>query len=114
MDNATGLEQCKRLIEASLGWGDPVSWTNEDFDTLSDRIAEKTSVRLSMSTLKRIWGKVKYDSSPTMATLNALARFAGFDGWRDFLAHESAPATNASPQSPPPQAATPQAAAQQA
>src|ERR1700761_7310896 len=93
MDNATGLEQCKRLIEASLGWGDPVSWTNEDFDTLSDRIAERTSVRLSVSTLKRIWGKVKYDSSPTMATLNALARFAGFEGWRDFLAQSTTPAT---------------------
>ena len=85
MENATGLEQCKRLIEASLVWGDPASWTNEDFETLSDRIAEKTSVRLSVSTLKRIWGKVRYDSSPTMATLNALARFAGFEGWRVFL-----------------------------
>ena len=88
MDNATGLEQCKRLIEASLGWGDAASWTNEDFETLSDRIAEKTSVSLSVSTLKRIWGKVRYDSSPTMATLNALARYAGFEGWRDFLARE--------------------------
>ncbi|HEY4108375.1 hypothetical protein [Puia sp.] len=86
MDNASGLEQCKRLIEASLGWGDSSSWTNEDFETLSDRIAEKVSVRLSVSTLKRIWGKVKYDSSPTMATLNALARYAGFEGWRDLLA----------------------------
>jgi hypothetical protein len=89
MDNATGLEQCKRLIETSLGWGNSALWTNEDFETLSDRIAEKTSVSLSVSTLKRIWGKVKYDSSPTMATLNALARYAGFGGWRDFLAQAS-------------------------
>ena len=86
LDNATSLEKCKRLIEASLGWGDATSWTNEDFETLSDRIADRTSVRLSVSTLKRIWGKVRYDSSPTMATLNALARYAGFDGWRDLLA----------------------------
>lgn len=100
MENASGLEQCKRIIEASLGWGDPASWTNEDFETLSDRIAEKIAVRLSVSTLKRIWGKVKYDSSPTMATLNALARYAGFDGWRDFIytlqpaeTHSPAPAT---------------------
>jgi len=85
-ENATGLERCKRLIEASLGWGDATSWTNEDFETLSDRIAEKTSVRLSVSTLKRIWGKVRYDSSPTMATLNALARYAGFEGWRELQA----------------------------
>lgn len=88
-ENANGLEQCKRLIEASLGWGDATSWTNEDFETLSDRIAEKISVRLSVSTLKRIWGKVRYDSSPTMATLNALARYAGFEGWRELQSHSA-------------------------
>lgn len=85
MNNESDVERCKRLIEASLVWGDAASWTNEDFDELSDRIFTKTSVRLSVSTLKRIWGKVKYDHSPTTATLNALARYAGFDGWRDFL-----------------------------
>jgi len=89
MDNVTALEQCKRLIEASINWGDAAFWTNEDFETLSDRIADKTSVTLSVSTLKRIWGKVKYDSSPTLATLNALARYAGFEGWRDFVAREA-------------------------
>ena len=80
--NDTGLEECRRRIQTSLGWGDPTSWTNEDFDNLSERIFEKTSVRLSVSTLKRLWGKVKYDHSPSTATLNALARYAGFESWR--------------------------------
>jgi hypothetical protein len=80
----TSLDQCKHLIQDSLGWGDPASWSNEDFDDLSERIFQKTGVRLSVSTLKRIWGKVKYDHSPTTATLNALVRFAGFPSWRDF------------------------------
>jgi len=84
--NETSIEQCRRLIEASLQWGDPSSWTNEDFEELSEKIYAVTSVRLSVSTLKRIWGKVRYDSSPTAATLNALARFAGFDNWRTFVA----------------------------
>ena len=88
MSNDTGLEECRRLIQTSLGWGDATSWTNEDFDNLSDRIFEKTSVRLSVSTLKRIWGKVKYDHSPTTATLNALARYAGFENWRACLASQ--------------------------
>ena len=83
MNNDTSLDQCKHLIQDSLGWGDPASWSNEDFDDLSESIFQKTGVRLSVSTLKRIWGKVKYDHSPTTATLNALARFAGFTGWRD-------------------------------
>lgn len=83
--NETSLEKCRQLIEASLHWGDVAAWTNEDFEELSDKIFERTDVRLSVSTLKRIWGKVRYESSPTGATLNALARFAGFAGWREFL-----------------------------
>jgi hypothetical protein len=84
MSSENSLDQCKHLIESAIGWGDPASWSNEDFDDLSERIFQQTSVRLSVSTLKRIWGKVRYDHSPTTATLNALARFAGFTGWRDF------------------------------
>jgi hypothetical protein len=94
MHNETSLEQCKRLIETTLSWGEPASWSNEDFEELGERIFQKTAVRLSVSTLKRIWGKVKYDHSPTTATLNALARFAGFAGWRDFQQQHSGSASN--------------------
>jgi len=80
----TYLDKCRQLIEASLNWGNSTGWTNEDFENLSDSIEEKTQVRLSVSTLKRIWGRVKYDSSPTAATLNALARFIDYENWRNF------------------------------
>lgn len=83
--NETSIQRCRRLIEASLGWGDASSWSNEDFEELSEKIFTATSVRLSVSTLKRIWGKVRYDSNPTPATLNTLARFSGYEGWRDFV-----------------------------
>jgi hypothetical protein len=75
---------CRTKIEQVLNWGDSSLWTNSDFELLSDKIFEKTAVRLSISTLKRIWGKVKYDNSPTAATLNALANFLGHASWRDF------------------------------
>lgn len=84
-DTGTYLSTCKQLIEQSLNWGSSAQWTNEDFENLSDEIEEKTQVRLSVSTLKRIWGRVKYDSSPTAATLNALAKFVGYENWRQFL-----------------------------
>jgi len=83
--NEAAIEQCRRLIEAGLQWGDSADWTNEDFEDLGERIFAQTSVRLSVSTLKRIWGKVRYESSPTLGTLNALASFAGFGGWREFV-----------------------------
>ena len=77
-------ENCKRLIEEKLGWGGSSQWTNQDFDLLSEKIYEVTGVTLSQTTLKRIWGKVKYDSAPTVTTLNTLAKFIGFENWRNF------------------------------
>ncbi len=82
-------ESCKRLIEEKLGWGDSGHWTNHDFDLLSEKIFEITGVALSQTTLKRIWGKVKYDSAPTVTTLNTLAAFIGFESWRDFRQNQT-------------------------
>lgn len=83
-DERLYIEKCKNLIESQLAWGDSSNWQNQDFEELSERIFEQTKVSLSSSTLKRIWGKVKYDSSPNLATLNALAQFAGYESWRAF------------------------------
>lgn len=75
---------CRKLIEQSLNWGDSITWSNDDFEQLSEKIFEKTKVQLSISTLKRIWGKVRYENFPTTATLNALAGYVDYDSWRDF------------------------------
>jgi hypothetical protein len=88
-------ENCKRLIEEKLGWGSSELWTNQDFDQLSEKIFEVTGVALSQTTLKRIWGKVKYDSAPTVTTLNTLATFIGFENWRDFRQKQTPPAETA-------------------
>ena len=77
-------ENCKSLIEGKLGWGGSENWSNQDFDQLSDKIYEVTGITLSQTTLKRIWGKVKYESAPAVTTLNTLAQFLGFEHWRDF------------------------------
>lgn len=76
--------RCLLLIETRLGWGPGEQWVNYDFEKLSDAIHEGTGVRLSVTTLKRIWGKLKYNSAPTLTTLNALAQFAGYSDWRTF------------------------------
>ncbi|MDB5089313.1 MAG: hypothetical protein JWR09_3307 [Mucilaginibacter sp.] len=78
------LVLCRKLIEQSLNWGDGSVWSNDDFEQLSERIFDKTKIKLSISTLKRIWGKVRYENFPTTATLNALAGFVGYESWRDF------------------------------
>ena len=69
------ISKLKTQIESQLQWGESSVWNNYDFEKLSEQITEKTSVSLSVSTLKRIFGKVSYKSEPSMTTLNALAQF---------------------------------------
>ncbi|OQP42744.1 hypothetical protein A4H97_11300 [Niastella yeongjuensis] len=69
------LSKCRSVIDEKLGWGDSREWQSQDFENLSDRIFEETTVLLSSTTLKRIWGKVPYDSVPNLSTLNALVQF---------------------------------------
>ena len=76
-------------MEAHLQWGESSVWNNYDFEKLSEQIVEKTGVSLSVSTLKRIFGKVSYKSEPSMTTLNALAQFLDYEDWRDFLVKNS-------------------------
>jgi hypothetical protein len=78
------IVKAKKLIEARLGWGESADWTNQDFIALSNRFRDEKDVSVSHATLKRIWGKVKYEGLPQTYTLNALAIFAGYENWRDF------------------------------
>jgi hypothetical protein len=66
-------------------------WTTYDFEKLSEAIYDRTQVSLSVTTLKRIWGRLKYDSAPTLTTLNTLAQFAGYVDWVDFKQKETRP-----------------------
>src|SRR6201996_7512580 len=78
------IEKTKKLFEVATGWGDSSDWTNQDFVVLSEKIQEKTGVALSHVTLKRVWGKVKYESLPNTHTLDTLVQFLGYENWRDF------------------------------
>ena len=78
------IEKTKKLFEVATGWGDSSDWTNQDFVVLSEKIQEKTGVALSHVTLKRVWGKVKYDSLPNTHTLDTLVQFLGYENWRAF------------------------------
>lgn len=78
------IEKTIKLYESNTGWGDSDEWTNQDFVILSEKIQERTGVALSHVTLKRVWGKVKYDSLPNTHTLDTLVQFLGYENWRDF------------------------------
>jgi hypothetical protein len=86
----SSIRQVKKMFEEKTGWGNSDSWTNQDFLQLSELIRDETGITLSHVTLKRVWGKVKYDSLPNTHTLNTLAQFLGYDNWRDLSAKHSA------------------------
>lgn len=84
------IRQVKRLCEEQTGWGDSDLWNNQDFLELSQMIFHQTGIALSHSTLKRIWGKVRYESLPHTKTLNTIAQFLGYRNWREFRVRNSA------------------------
>src|SRR5688572_10744344 len=81
------IEKCLQRIEEKVGWGPGTAWQNQDFEALSERIFKETKVSLSVSTLKRLWGKIRYEGTPNVATLNTLAQFAGYENWRAFISN---------------------------
>ena len=95
------IRQVKKLFEEKTGWGDSDQWGNQDFLQLSEMIRDQTGVTISHVTLKRIWGKVRYESLPNTHTLNTLVQFVGYDSWRDFSVRNAclvpAAATNGHP-----------------
>ena len=82
---AEALQDCLTRIETELGWGPATAWSTADFTALGDRIAERTGVHLSATTLKRVWGRVTYRSSPSPTTLDALAQYNGYESWRAYV-----------------------------
>ncbi len=78
------LQACIKMVEEKLGWGSSNTWSHNDFLEASEKISQDSGIPLSVSTIKRIWGKVKYDGSPTTATLNALVIYLGYENWRTF------------------------------
>jgi len=97
------IRQVIKLYEEKTGWGDSAEWSNQDFLQLSDLIRDRTGVTLSHVTLKRVWGKVKYESLPNTHTLNTLVQFLGYDSWREFSVKQGAVAATMPEPEPEPQ-----------
>ena len=92
-DTFIGL--CLKKIEEKLNWRPVHEWRNYEFEELSEKILDETGVHISSTTLKRIFGRLKYDSEPSTATLNALASFIGYQSWMEFkssIAQDQKPA----------------------
>ena len=55
-----------------------------DYTFLSTYVQNNLGDNISISTLKRLFGYVSYNSTPYTTTLNILSRSVGYIGWVDF------------------------------
>ncbi len=81
------LQLCLKEIEDKLQWGDSLNWTNREFTELSELLLEKTDISLSVSSIRRLFGKstdYKKVYNPQLDTKNALAIFLGYDNWYQY------------------------------
>ncbi len=58
---------------------------SSDYDELSASISAMTGKQLSPSTIKRLFGYVKYENIPRLSTLNILAQYIGYRDYQDFV-----------------------------
>ena len=93
------IARCKRLIEEKFHFEkENGTLRQRDLEYLADCIEENSGIKLSLSTLKRLWKK-DYDQTPHPSTLQALISVLGYNDWHDFksmhdLAPSAAPATH--------------------
>lgn len=90
MKSSDHLPRLLQQIETQLNWDEGATWTNKDFQELSERIFERTRQQISVTTLKRVWGRAERVANPSGATLDILAEFAGYDSWRKFRQQQAA------------------------
>src|SRR5215470_14091775 len=78
------INLCKQLIEERFHFeSEGGTLRQRDLEYLADTIEEKSGIKLSLSTLKRLWKK-DYDQTPHPSTLQALVSVIGYKDWQEF------------------------------
>src|SRR4030095_2221665 len=78
------INLCKQLIEEKFHFENERGTLRlRDLEYLADSIEEGSGIKLSLSTLKRLWKK-DYDQTPHPSTLQALVSVLGFKDWQEF------------------------------
>lgn len=78
------IELLKNELESKYNIGDRTTWTHQDFENLSAFIQKKSSISVSVSTLKRLYGKIATNSTPRHSSLDAICIYLGYKNWYDY------------------------------
>lgn len=81
------LRLCLIEIEKKLNWDSSSLWKESDYIKLAQLISESSLISISPHTLKRLFGKIKYNDqyNPQLATKDALSKFIGYLDWEDYI-----------------------------
>lgn len=71
----------KRNVEYKMGFSLKAP---NNFEALISNVFKVTGEKLSLSTIKRIWGYVNESNIPRLSTLSILSRFLGYRDYDDF------------------------------
>ncbi len=74
------LESIKQRIAFASGLENTLEWAQKDYEFLVFFIEDETGVRLSLSTIKRIW-RNEYNRLPHISTLDTLSKLAYKKDW---------------------------------
>lgn len=79
MKNITNLKE-----DIELKFGRKIT-TPSVFDSLCLDIKKDTGKEVSQSSLKRLWGYVKYPHQPRLEILSILSQYIGYKDWKDYI-----------------------------
>ncbi len=87
---AENREQKKACIEIENKFdrGAGVNWTDKDFSDLSSEIYQVSHIVISITTLKRLFGKIRTSNeiyNPQVETKNAISQYLGFENWDQYV-----------------------------
>lgn len=89
------IENCLKAIEEKINWGLHSSeWQNRHFEKLSDLFYQEKKIRISTTTLKRLWGKVNAKNRFRESTLDQLVQFIDYKNWLEYKSKEAKILTN--------------------
>ena len=77
------VRECLTEIFRLNGYEDVSKLTQRDYEHISNAIETKTSILISVSTLKRLLHG-EFTRIPQTATLNAISSYLGYQSWQDF------------------------------
>jgi hypothetical protein len=81
------LQDCLDYVAARASRYSVADWTDGNFIELSEDIQKETGILIHRNTLKSLFGKVQAgaETRPQKDTRNALAKYAGFEDWGQFV-----------------------------